>query len=112
MPASRHQWFHQVNQQFIATAVLFVKQFGRVVMRTHAQETCRQQCILLLSILRWTSEHFIAGQLLGDEAIIRFVLVERTNHVIAVSISLRPKLVPVETVAIAVTSHIYHMRAQ
>ena len=54
----------------------------------------------------WTVEQFVTCQLLANELVERFVLIERANDVVAKPPRLRAEFVPVETVAIAVTHDI------
>ena len=80
-----------------------VEAFGQIVLfgavggiGPHAQEPGRHQPIELLCCVGFGAtviEQFIAGDLFGQESIVRLVLVERSDHVVAVAIGMGPDVV-------------------
>ena len=49
---------------------------------------------------------FVSGDLLGEERVVRFVLIECADHIVAVSPGIRAVEIVLETIGVGVTGHV------
>ena len=80
----------------VVPAALRVVLLAEQHARSHAKEAGRDQCFLRLPI------HLVAGDLFCEEQVVRLVLIERVDYIVAVPPRVRPVVILLEAVRVGI----------
>ena len=97
----------EIGHELIPPALIFLENAARTVVLTEAHIARRRNFIYLGLRLRLVrTGHLIPGKLLLNKLVVRLVLIERADHVIAVAIGIGPELIALKAIRVGVADDV------